>query len=545
MRINHNISALKANNQLARTNNQLDNSLEKLSSGFRINSAADDSAGLAISEKMRTQISGLDQASRNASDGISVIQTAEGALVEVESMLQRMRELAVQSANGTYTTQDRVAIQSEIDQLNQEITRISDTTEFNTMTLLDGNIDRKSYSSDNRVGLVSLSDSVSIGDYKLNIAQDARQAVVVGRTTDFDTDVDGDGTIDTVTSTTDRVIADNEAGSINVNGESVTVSAGDTVDQVFEKIRNACDNVNVNVFAVDTAEITAGTQPSTTDNLDMAGYTSKQLVGGDTLVFVSRDYGSNQNLSIYCDNPQLCDILGLTIQGARAQGYDAKANLTLNASDPTSLFENTATVSVTGNRITVSDRNDFSMVFEVQPGTVKTTFDDYTIGTNETTPVDVPVNPDGPDADTLPDTVPITVSVLDAGPMDLQIGANEGQTMSVRIPKVTPATLGVDKINIGTASGAQEAIGLLDTAINTVSAIRSKLGAYQNRLEHSISNLDVTSENMTESLSRIEDVDMAEEMANYTQKNVLAQAGTSMLSQANQRPQTILSLLQQ
>ena len=142
MRINHNISALKANNQLSRTNNLLDASLEKLSSGYRINSAADDSAGLAISEKMRTQIAGLDQASRNASDGISVIQTAEGALVEVESMLQRMRELAVQSANGTYTTEDRKAIQTEIDQLNEEITRISKTTEFNTMTLLDGNIDR-------------------------------------------------------------------------------------------------------------------------------------------------------------------------------------------------------------------------------------------------------------------------------------------------------------------------------------------------------------------------------------------------------------------
>jgi flagellin len=130
MRINHNIAALKANNQLAKTNKILDGSLEKLSSGYRINSAADDSAGLAISEKMRTQISGLDQASRNASDGISVIQTAEGALIEVESMLQRMRELAVESANGTYTADDRDAIQAEIDQLNQEIQRISDTTEF-------------------------------------------------------------------------------------------------------------------------------------------------------------------------------------------------------------------------------------------------------------------------------------------------------------------------------------------------------------------------------------------------------------------------------
>ena len=129
--------------------------------------------------------------------------------------------------------------------------------------------------------------------------------------------------------------------------------------------------------------------------------------------------------------------------------------------------------------------------------------------------------------------------------MDLQIGANEGQIMSVRIPKVNPQTLGIDKINVGTADGAQEAIGLLDTAINQVSEIRSKLGAYQNRLEHSISNLDVTSENMTESLSRIKDVDMAQEMAEYTQKNVLSQAGTAMLAQANQRPQSILNLLQQ
>ena len=174
MRINHNISALKANNQLARTNKLLDASLERLSSGYRINSAADDSAGLAISEKMRTQIAGLEQASRNASDGISVIQTAEGALIEVESMLQRMRELSVQSANGIYTTEDRIAIQAEIDQLNEEITRISETTEFNTMTLLDGNIDRKSFSSNNSVTLISLSDTVSVGDYGIQITQDAR-----------------------------------------------------------------------------------------------------------------------------------------------------------------------------------------------------------------------------------------------------------------------------------------------------------------------------------------------------------------------------------
>ncbi|MBH1941008.1 flagellar biosynthesis protein FlgL [Mobilitalea sibirica] len=544
MRINHNISALKANNQLARTNKLLDGSLERLSSGFRINSAADDSAGLAISEKMRTQISGLEQASRNASDGISVIQTAEGALVEVEAMLQRMRELAVQSANGIYTTDDRVAIQAEIDQLNEEITRISETTEFNTMTLLDGNIDRKSYSSDNRVSLISLSDTVSVGEYGINIIQDARQAVIVGQRTNFTTGVP----------TTEVFITEDQAGSINVNGESIVVKAGDSLDQVFEKLRDACDNVDVNVFAVDSdavfgdplaTPVVLPTLPVTGDNFDLAGYESKQLEAGDTLVFTSRDYGSKEKLEIHVDNDDLSALLGLTIEGAKAEGIDAKATLTYKSVDPDSLFENTATVSVNGNKVTVSDRNDFNMVFEVKPGTVGTLFDDFQINVNnDGNPVASPNN----DVDSDPSTdnsVAITVSVLDAGPMDLQIGANEGQIMSVRIPRVTPETLGVDKINIGTADGAQEAITLLDTAINMVSAIRSKLGAYQNRLEHSISNLDVTGENMTESLSRIEDADMAEEMADYTQKNVLAQAGTSMLAQANQRPQTILSLLQQ
>ncbi len=532
MRINHNISALKANNQLLKTNKLLDASLERLSSGYRINSAADDSAGLAISEKMRTQIAGLEQASRNASDGISVIQTAEGALVEVESMLQRMRELAVQSANGIYTTDDRVAIQAEIDQLNEEITRISDTTEFNTMTLLDGNIDRKSYSSNNNVSLVSLSDTVAVGNYTVEITKDARQAVVVGNAMS----AFGDPAV--------RKITADEAGSININGEAVEIKEGDTINQAFRKIRDACDNVDINVFAIDPADMYAdpgnlGGQPVLNANLDMAGYSSKQLEESDALVFVTRDFGSSEKIDLYCDNEDLCTLLGLTIHGAKATGIDAEANLKLNG-DPLydSLFENTATLSISGNKITVSDRNDFKMIFEVDPGTVSTRFQDAEITSTTAAIQAASVLDDGTDQE-------VTVSVLDAGPMDLQIGANEGQLMSVRIPKVNPQTLGIDKINVGTADGAQEAIGLLDIAINQVSEIRSKLGAYQNRLEHSISNLDVTSENMTESLSRIKDVDMAQEMAEYTQKNVLSQAGTSMLAQANQRPQSILSLLQQ
>ena len=541
MRINHNISALKANNQLAKTNKQMEASLQRLSSGFRINSAADDAAGLAISEKMRTQIAGLEQSSRNAADGISVIQTAEGALIEVESMLQRMRELAVQSANGTYTIEDRIAIQAEITQLNEEIIRISENTEFNTMTLLDGNIDRKSYSSNNNVNLISLSDSVPVGDYQVKIEQDARQAVIIGAASEEYKNEDG-----VPIKTTERKIKDSETGTININGESVVVEKDDTIDQVFQKIRDVCDNVNVNVFAVAKEDVENQDLPSTTKNLDMAGYPSTTFKGTDSLVFVSRDYGSRESIEIYCDNPDLAKLFGLSTEKIKAEGIDAKASLVYKQADSeASLFANTATVSISGNKITVSDRNDFSMVFEVAPGTVQTKFNDFKL-VKSADPDNPGVKlPDDITPPTTADTETITVSVLDAGPMDLQIGANEGQTMSIRIPKVNPRTLGIDKINIGTADGAQEAIGLLDIAINTVSAIRSKLGAYQNRLEHSISNLDVTQENMTESLSRIEDVDMAEEMAEYTQKNVLAQAGTAMLAQANQRPQTILSLLQQ
>ena len=520
MRINHNISALRANNQLSRTNKLLDSSLGKLSSGYRINKAADDSAGMAISEKMRTQIAGLDQASRNASDGISVIQTAEGALIEVEAMLQRMRELSVQAANGTYTTKDRESIQTEINQLKDEIQRISETTEFNKMTLLDGKVDRKSYSDTSEVALVSLSDAVSVGDYKIKIEQDARQAVVVGKKADF-----GDPDI----SSAERKIQASETGTITINGQEVKVEEGDTIDEVFEKIRNACDTVDVNVAAVsDMATMDIKKFP------EMAGYSSAQIAHNTSLVFVSKGYGSHEKVEVVCSNTDLADLLGLSTTMASANGIDAKASIETGTDK--SKFGNTATVIIKGNKVTVSDRNDFKMTFEIDPGTAQTTFDDFTIVDME--------KPDDPVTDSA-NYVDVTVSVLDAGPMDLQIGANAGQTMSVRIPKVNPKTLEIDKVNVCYDKGAQEAITVLDTAINEVSSIRSKLGAYQNRLEHSISNLDVTSENMTESLSRIKDVDMAEEMANYTQKNVLAQAGTAMLAQANQRPQTILSLIQQ
>lgn len=470
MRINHNISALKANNQLNRTNGGLDKSLEKLSSGFRINRAADDAAGMAISQKMKTQIAGLEQASRNASDGISIIQTAEGALTEVNSMLQRMRELAVQASNATNTTEDRQSIQAEIDQLRDEIQRISDTTEFNTKKLLNGSIDKQTYTDNGTVSLVSVSDTVNTGDYGIEVTQLPEKAQQTGDPLAYTNTV---------------------SGTININGNEIEITAGESLDVVYEKLRDVCELANIEVYAVDAT----GAKCALSD-------------AGAKLQFETKEYGSGKYIEINCDDNDLKAALGLdNITGSdkRVNGVDAKISLTDG-------FKATATVSSSGNQVKVTDSNGFEMIYEV--GTGAAVGDD------------------------------INIVVLEAGPMQLQIGANEGQTMDVRIPKVTPKTLGIDMVNICTDEGAQEAITLFDNANTQVTGIRAKLGAYQNRLEHSISNLDTTAENMTEALSRIEDVDMAKEMATYTQLNVLAQAGTSMLAQANERPQTVLSLLQ-
>lgn len=496
MRINHNISALKANTQLQRTNSAMEASIERLSSGYRINRAADDAAGMAISQKMKTQIRGLEQASRNASDGISVIQTAEGALSEVETMLQRMRELSVQAANGTNTDEDRKAIQNEIDQLNAEIDRISETTEFNTKNLLDGNVDRKSYSNNSKVKLISQSDNVTSKDYKVTVNELGTKAYITGS---------GVG---------DFPVSAENAGTICLNGQELCIQAGDSLSQVYTALRDLGDVVNVNVFAG-----TVG---------DDGSQETVALEDGVPLTFEAKDYGSGESVRIYSNNTNLLDLLGLTSptmnpsgdtadgddeETLKSYGTDAKVTLDLEE-DSISAFADTATYAAKGNKVTITDKDGFEMELEVEEGA---------LDTNEGV---------------------ATITVLEEGPITLQVGANEYQTILVSIPEVSSVTLGTDGINIGTEAGASRAIGTLDDAINKVSSIRAKLGAYENRLDHAINNLDITGENMTESLSRIEDVDMAEEMSNYTQKNVLAQAGTSMLAQANQQPQTVLSLLQ-
>lgn len=465
MKINHNISALVANGHLKGTNKALDISLERLSSGYRINRAADDSAGMAISQKMKTQIRGLEQSARNASDGISVIQTAEGALNEVEAMLQRARELSVQAANGTNTAEDREAIQKEIDQLNKEIQRISDDTEFNKKSLLNGDLDRKSYSNNIKVKVLSLSDEVDSKAYTITAIQDATAA--------------------TVTGTKPQGTTLTQDGSVIINGETVILKQGMTQEEAKREIMAVCDRVGVNY----------GT--------DKDG----------KVVLSAKETGKDQYVEVLGNNALLTELgLPSTDQTGPVKGTNATATLGGG-------FSTTATVTSEGNIVTITDQNGFELKLEILEGAAAET----------------PVGGKQGEA---------KITILNAGPMTLQIGANEGQTVDISVPEVSPKTLGTDKLNVLTQEGASESISSLDGAIEMVSGIRAKLGAYQNRMEHAIANLDTSALNLTEALSRIEDVDMAEEMATYTQKNVLAQAGVSMLTQANERPQQILSLLQ-
>jgi flagellin len=396
MRINQNVMANNASRNLSSTNVMLGKNLEKLSSGFRINRAADDAAGLVISQGLRAQVSGLKQATRNAQDGISVVQTAEGALNEVHSMLTRMRDLSVQAANsGGNDAAARAAAQSEIDALATEITRVSDSTRFGGVNLLDGSYGIKTTVAGGTGGVAN----------------------------------------------TGTVAASGGSFSIQVNGGStvaVTLSA----------------NLNSSQSSADTLE----------SDINAALKTAGSIYAGKVSVTTAAISGSTtlNKLTIQVDGLKSGQTFALT-DGAG------------------------------------SDLSDLGI----------TTLTSGQTGTGGT----------------------------------FQIGANSGESVTLGIKDLDATALGVGALNVTTDTGAASAITALDSAISTVSSTRGDLGALQNRFESMINNLQVTTENLSASESRIRDTDMAQEMVSFTKNNVLLQAGTAMLSQANQVPQSILSLL--
>jgi len=495
LRINQNITALNAHRNLTQTDNALSKSLEKLSSGLRINRAADDAAGLAISEKMRTQVKGLAQATRNAQDGISLIQTAEGALNETHSILQRMRLLAIQAANDTNTAEDRAQIQQEIDQLVEELDRIAETTEFNTKKLLDGTAGYETSAHNGRVGGTIVSILVNGVTYAAgsSVSPDDLKVLVTDITPGSKTEA-GVYTVSITTNASQAVLGDEAgavtaigataAGTLVINGISVDIAAGDNLANVILKINNVSDSTGV-------AATTGGS------------------LGG--LLLTTTEYGSSATINVSGSNPLLGE-LGLlpgtdnTTQVLSAAGTDIVG--TINGK---------AAVGV-GATLTLSEPGDGADGLSV-------TID----------PSELDLGTGG--------SIEFSAVVDTSGMVTLHIGANKDQIMDVYFNDMRAKTLGVEGLKVTDKTTAEEAIDTLDTAINKVSTERSRLGAYQNRLEHTIANLGVAKENLSAAESRIRDVDMAEEIMEFTRAQILLQAGTAMLAQANILPQSVLQLL--
>lgn len=384
MIINYNVSSMIANNALARNDSALSKSLERLSSGYKINHAKDNAAGLAMSRRMNAQLKGLSVAGDNANDGISIVEIADGAMSEVHDILQRMNELAVKSSNGTLTDEDRGMIDEELQALKDEAERIGQTTQFNGQNLLDGSFDLRGYSN---------KPEVSVDYYKEGI----------------------------------------------VYGEYILGSISPKYDE--------------DGYLTDESTIASIKDP---DGKDINNY---KITGNYDQLVVTAEGGFELKITLNTD-----EMTKTSGDGVKPPTYDSIDNVKLN--------------------------------------------------------------------------------LTSIGSMTLQIGANENQTLELRMPPITKKNLGLTRTDVLTEENAGKAIEEIASAISFVSSIRSSLGAYQNRLEHTTTNLDVTSENMTSAYSRIMDVDMATEMTKYSSMQVISQAATSMLAQANERPSQVLQLLQ-
>ena len=538
MVVQHNMSAMNANRMLSVTTKQQAKATEKLSSGYRINRAADDAAGLSISEKMRSQIRGLDKASSNAQDGISLIQTAEGALNESHSILQRMRELSVQAANGTETDDDREAVQNEISQLQEELTRISETTEFNTMKLLDGSLAGPEG--------VSTGSNQTIGAQVANLK--AAKATVTAADTSTYTLATDTINIDGAEIKVDWTkLSTEDQAALTKKFTDTTSDAAKKAAQIIEKaINNAIDESGLGVEHISV---------KSSMNAQAASFT-----------FTSGSEGKDSKLNL--KNGYLGTLTGNGIDGTdAAKGLGTTKYAGENIADTELFYANINGQSLVVTPAAVTAGDDMSTIATGLQDAINDAIDTYNGKRDiddQLKKVTVEVSKDGR---LVVNSESGTVSFSDFGSgeavkklgldsagtktaanggMTLQIGANEGQTMNFGIKDMSAAALGVagNKVDLSTQDGAKKATTTIDDAIKKVSAQRSELGAVQNRLEHTIANLDTAAENTQTAESAIRDTDMADTMVEYSKNNILAQAGQSMLAQANQATQGVLSLLQ-
>ena len=538
MIVQHNMSAMNANRMLGVTSSSLSKSTEKLSSGYRINRAADDAAGLSISEKMRSQIRGLNKASSNAQDGISLIQTAEGALNESHSILQRMRELSVQASNGTETDDDREAVQKEIEQLQEELTRISSTTEFNTMKLLDGSQGGSSSttSSGPKFGVIDTTldgalVTSNVGGIKVTTA--ASTDTKVGQETAI---WDENGTTLNLNLSKNKVYTQDEIDDIIANAKQEDSNAAAAPAEVKVTLKNGIFNADADTTA---GVATAAGVKATADAVEVADGT---FVGANKIKFTANKYGAEFNETTFdfafdkeAGKEEVETTTAITTDAANKVNKGAyKIHLAAGKEYTAEDIEDILKTAGFDFDVTLSGAtpDEPSTLFATSGATTVGQIamkDGAGLGSTKAL-----WGQDGYDG------------VSSNAGITLQIGANEGQTMSFTIDDMSARSLGVDanKIDIATQDGAKKATTTIDAAIKKVSAQRSKLGAVQNRLEHTIANLDTAAENTQTSESRIRDTDMASEMVVYSKNNILLQAGQSMLAQANQSNQGVLSLLQ-
>ena len=470
MIVKHNLQAMNANRMLGVNMATQAKTTEKLSSGYKINRAADDAAGLSISEKMRKQIRGLSQASLNAQDGISAVQTAEGALNEVQDMLQRANELAVKAANGTMSETDRDYIQDEIDQLVTEIDRVSTTTKFNETYLLKGNADgitEKAFSYKTTAAGIGAATSVTLYDAS------GQEVTTVSESTIADAVASGH-----------YYTSVKGAGTSTAAGQSVTGVSYDNVTDTF--------TVTANIYAANGTKITA-------DNAEHY-FTKVPLTKTSTTVYSSVEGDTAATAASFAETAP-----------TTAKLYDGS-----------------------GNEIAAEDLADY---FDADGNLTGTVYADNAQNTAVTTDIDDYVN------------VKDKVVALN---LKLHVGADSttDNQISVDIDAMSATGLGLieaagDKLLVNGAddTNARAAIDTIAAALQQVSKQRSALGAVQNRLEHTISNLDNVVENTTAAEAQIRDTDMATEMVKYSNNNILAQAGQAMLAQANQANQGVLSLI--
>lgn len=780
MRINYNLSAMITNSQLFRNEKNQQSAAERLASGLKINHAKDDPAGMAISNKMDVQIEGIRQASRNSSDGISILETADSSLNEVTNIIQRMRELAVQAASDTNQIEDREAIQVEIDSLSEEIDRVSTNTEFNKKVLLDGSLSRRTYTNNRKVSVTNVGTGVPTNKYGVTITADARQAVFRGAYSsaltmtvdDMDLNVaqrneELEAGFDNYTVTgKEPTLKKEAAGKVTINGQIIEFNGGESFDEIYRKLREGAEIVDVTCIASNRQgsgiDLGSGIEVGTEVMFDASGK-HEETAGyipassgwsGQALVFVSKEYGSSEKLNISCDNAMLATALGLArqagidkklaheataagtktspaeikcyrstdifltdmkspvvlldksnqdhkkyfddptianmkmpalyggevidleatdpVKGIKYEDYlmkfydkedylpaDLAGKISVNGGTPVEIekgftaekvfekikeacgsevdvfltddvrssnytilneeynysqalvfkskststelsvevdnprlalmlglpvcewsvegkdcqaeftdgddtkagiqrigFADSATITTKGNKITVTDKNGFELELEAEKKTCATFYSDWSASGRVN--CDATMNsgdeigaisgigitmgnyrdyPYGAKEDIIAD-------VTGYGMMTVHTGANEDQIIDMDIPRIDCKSLDIDGLNVRSGWTADKALARLDAALIKVNAARSRLGAYQNRLESAVASLDANDEDLTSAVSRIRDVDMAAETTEYTQHTILVQAATSVLAQANELPQQALQLIQ-